>query len=493
MTRYNNISIQRGLDLDDIEGIKRVMLALERIVLDEPFKSLSKERAAELRLSSAQQAWVNRILKVCERTFREYILLPRAMRRFVKAKDGDEAAVIQAIAELESLTEEDVLVNPECHIDAYEVAWCKFLAFPCEMVQGELDACIKFQKALREDEVPTGQSKRACHFLPPTVSPGLTTKGEVWQSKVQEVEESRWMRVEAEEPTGVQPPYKFLANLDIEDASSIRRIMEYLHFKFAGHRSEQFRAGTDLDETEWRESQRIWWECDNNALLKTIVQWFAGHYQATDRRVGFAARRFQSYATHTARNPQKYKEEYEAEKIQWEAKQETSVELTNDLDSPPLHQQGSRSNKRPGESYEELFTNDDITTANVPVDMAPSSSPVPGDSNLAIRTKNPKPTSGYKRTYQEMETEAETEAEAEAETEIDEVSSDSYTPPAKHNVFLQTLLPKEGRTTRSGRPYNPYTGDVVDAPPSTPNSTLLNPSYTQLKRGHKKQKRGRTH
>lgn len=73
-----------------------------------------------------ETAWISRILSHVARTSSNYPLLKDAITRFTTADLGKDEEIMKTIKELESLTYEHVLINPECNINLYEEAIEKF-------------------------------------------------------------------------------------------------------------------------------------------------------------------------------------------------------------------------------------------------------------------------------------------------------------------------------------------------------------------------------
>lgn len=126
MVRYNNMSVLRRLDLDNLKSLQRVMtiLAINLQQASTEFEE-SKEKTEKLTLLESQ--WVKSIFRAIERNS-DHPLLTRAIIRLCVARNESEFSFSTAIRELEDLANEDVLMLPESHMEAYTVALARFNA-----------------------------------------------------------------------------------------------------------------------------------------------------------------------------------------------------------------------------------------------------------------------------------------------------------------------------------------------------------------------------
>lgn len=131
--RYNNSSILRRLDLDDIDSVKRVAKAID-IALKQRSTNLQHHRPTGIHFEGLENAWVDAVLSSIERNA-NYPLLERAMVRFSAAGLKSRAHLEEAIIELEGLADEGVLITPEAHIDDYIDALKRFEALPQSRIQ----------------------------------------------------------------------------------------------------------------------------------------------------------------------------------------------------------------------------------------------------------------------------------------------------------------------------------------------------------------------
>lgn len=128
MTRYNNASIFRRLDLDDIDSIKRVMCALIS-ALKSRSTSLKEEMPTDVNLSVLESAWVKQIFDAIVRNC-DYTLLERLVVYFCASRLESPVNIKQTIKELENLAPEDVFMDPESHIEEYTEALKQFDSLP---------------------------------------------------------------------------------------------------------------------------------------------------------------------------------------------------------------------------------------------------------------------------------------------------------------------------------------------------------------------------
>jgi hypothetical protein len=117
MVRYNNWSILRRINLDDLASLRRVIACLNS---EFDSGSLSCEKRKEFRLREMEGVWVNKVLRSIARTRVAYPLLKEAVFRFVGADFGEDEDIIKAVKELESVADELVLTLPETHLKLYK-------------------------------------------------------------------------------------------------------------------------------------------------------------------------------------------------------------------------------------------------------------------------------------------------------------------------------------------------------------------------------------
>ncbi|PSS09284.1 hypothetical protein M430DRAFT_271282 [Amorphotheca resinae ATCC 22711] len=128
MVRYNNSSVLRRLDLDNIKSIKNIMSALA-FALDKSSTEAAHKYGLDVALGKMESVWVEYILNAIKRSA-NYTLLRDAITRFVESRSEPKQRILQAITELESLADEQVLTVPEFHLEEYEEALKRFEALP---------------------------------------------------------------------------------------------------------------------------------------------------------------------------------------------------------------------------------------------------------------------------------------------------------------------------------------------------------------------------
>lgn len=125
MVRFNNTSILRRLDLDNTNSLKKVMNALT-VTLERGCTVLEESKALgndDLTLLESQ--WVKAVLRAIERNM-DHPLLRRAIIRFCGERKESIVRINTAVKELENLADEDVLMVPESHFEAYNEALAQF-------------------------------------------------------------------------------------------------------------------------------------------------------------------------------------------------------------------------------------------------------------------------------------------------------------------------------------------------------------------------------
>ena len=128
MVRYNNSSVLRRLDLDNVDKLKKVMEILLTAIETHSI-GLLDTNATDVDLHSWEREWVKGIFKAVNRNT-DYPLLKAAIVRFCGARQESRARLNTAIRELETLAHEDVLMVPETHIEEYMEALRRFEALP---------------------------------------------------------------------------------------------------------------------------------------------------------------------------------------------------------------------------------------------------------------------------------------------------------------------------------------------------------------------------
>jgi hypothetical protein len=116
MVRYNNCSVLRRIDLDDISSLRRIISCLNSEFGND---SLSENKSKQFKLQKLEKAWVNHILIAIDRTARDYPLLHDSIYRFIGADFADDEGISKAAKELEDIADEDILTVPERHAEEY--------------------------------------------------------------------------------------------------------------------------------------------------------------------------------------------------------------------------------------------------------------------------------------------------------------------------------------------------------------------------------------
>jgi hypothetical protein len=129
MVRYNNTSVLRRLDLDNLTLLRRIMGALA-LALEN--SSTTRKQALDLGttvLTPMEGTWVRAILNAINRNT-GYPLLRDAIVRFSAARLGSAVELHKATKELENVADEYVLIVPESHIEEYVKALRQFETLP---------------------------------------------------------------------------------------------------------------------------------------------------------------------------------------------------------------------------------------------------------------------------------------------------------------------------------------------------------------------------
>lgn len=128
MVRYNNASVLRRLDLDNVDKLKIIMNILLS-ALEAHSTEIPDAYTTDVVLHWWEREWIKTILKAVDRNT-DYPLLKGAIVRFCAARQESQARVETAVHELETLADEDVLMVPETHMAEYTEALRRFEALP---------------------------------------------------------------------------------------------------------------------------------------------------------------------------------------------------------------------------------------------------------------------------------------------------------------------------------------------------------------------------
>jgi hypothetical protein len=129
MVRYNNTSVLRRLDLDNLTLLKRIMSALALALENSSTTRKHKLDLSTTVLTPMESAWVRAILNAINRNT-DYPLLRDAIVRFSTARLGSAEELHKATKELENVADEYVLIVPESHIEEYTEALKRFETLP---------------------------------------------------------------------------------------------------------------------------------------------------------------------------------------------------------------------------------------------------------------------------------------------------------------------------------------------------------------------------
>jgi len=97
--------------------------------LDKSSTEAAHKYGLDVALGKMESVWVEYILNAIKRSA-NYTLLRDAITRFVESRSEPKQRILQAITELESLADEQVLTVPEFHLEEYEEALKRFEALP---------------------------------------------------------------------------------------------------------------------------------------------------------------------------------------------------------------------------------------------------------------------------------------------------------------------------------------------------------------------------
>jgi hypothetical protein len=168
-----------------------------------------------------------------------------------------------------------------------------------------------------------------------------------------ELATSIWMK---RPRSGVQPPWEFFANLNVENSVSMRRIAEHLHYSLYHYhpadiekrttRTESFEVQRMLDEVNGREDKET--RIHNkrkggkrrrepvtektNELLFNVLDWFAGSWQESDEGVLGRAEKVFGFINIYVRQPNLYKVEHATARAEWERFERNGYREDGDLD-----------------------------------------------------------------------------------------------------------------------------------------------------------------
>lgn len=116
----------------------------------------------------------------------------------------------------------------------------------------------------------------------------------------------------------LQPPWVFMANLDITDGESMQRVAQYFYYKLHHDSNEDLVTMLGLDEVEAREVQRMYVESQESELLQGMLKWFGAFHDQAERRLIKNAETLSRAVTIHVREPKQYTVGYEHAKILWE-------------------------------------------------------------------------------------------------------------------------------------------------------------------------------
>jgi hypothetical protein len=139
-----------------------------------------------------------------------------------------------------------------------------------------------------------------------TTEPAPTTERTAshnWASKIEEVNLSRWMKVDDQGPsigTSIQPPWKYFANLDLWDGDLMCRLANYFNLRLAkpdNPKNVDYFNLLKFDKNEYREAERMFEESLENQLLTDMLRWFAWFHDAHERKVSSVAEELANLVT----------------------------------------------------------------------------------------------------------------------------------------------------------------------------------------------------
>ncbi|KIN00890.1 hypothetical protein OIDMADRAFT_54035 [Oidiodendron maius Zn] len=159
MVRYNNASVLRRLDLDNVDKLKIIMNILLS-ALEAQSTEIPDADTTDVVLYWWEREWIKTVLKAVDRNT-DYHLLKGAIVRFCAARQESQARVETAVHELETLADEDVLMVPETHMAEYTEALRRFEALPRSASQRLLEEAFIAMKEMsnKRRSVKRGDAK----------------------------------------------------------------------------------------------------------------------------------------------------------------------------------------------------------------------------------------------------------------------------------------------------------------------------------------------
>ncbi|KAG9237891.1 hypothetical protein BJ875DRAFT_353634, partial [Amylocarpus encephaloides] len=337
---YNNLSVIRGMDLNNLPSIRLLLSAFNAYFTTPTISTIPDS------LSFPHRAVFDRITFSIQLNSTDYPLLRDALEEFSKVHDKSDEEVRKTIVELQALGEERVLLNPSVHWVEYDAAlrrWEEEQGYVFNS-HGEIVSKVPRRRSNRLKVISKNNSVRGegaveenedevtdVYF---SYSPVTKTKDretnkptatDGWTTKVDEVGKSRWMKEEKGRGTEVQPPWSFFANIDILDGKSLKRIAQFFDMRII-HKTPLTEADCysllEFTATERREVERMYAESRGNRLLTEMLWWYAQFHTQSDRKLTFRARALLAFVTSNVRHPHLHKVEYAKEMASWKATHE---------------------------------------------------------------------------------------------------------------------------------------------------------------------------
>jgi hypothetical protein len=145
-----------------------------------------------------------------------------------------------------------------------------------------------------------------------------TSSHEKHHKKSEEIKESVWLKESSK--IDIAPPWTFLADLDLRNASSMRRVATYFHYRIVEKRHRQDPLMPELEGKESRELNRMEDEWAGNELLMDMLLWFSTFREAKDKQMLYRAKELGRLVNNYVRKPKQYPKEHAQERINWDNK-----------------------------------------------------------------------------------------------------------------------------------------------------------------------------
>jgi hypothetical protein len=147
-----------------------------------------------------------------------------------------------------------------------------------------------------------------------------TSSHERHSKKVDEISESVWLKQKNKKKTDLAPPWTFLANLDLRNATLMRRVATYFYYRIVEKCPRQDPLLPKFEAMESVEMNRMDDESVDNKLLLEMLLWFSTFRDAMDMQIRFRAKELSGLVNVYVRKPKQYQKEHAVQRTLWNKK-----------------------------------------------------------------------------------------------------------------------------------------------------------------------------